>query len=476
LLRTTSDGSLSLQELELSTDGWQQVLSEATRLLARDDVFAFGEYVFGYVAAPHHREMVEHMLGCIERKESSVILEPRGHAKTTWGNTILLSWLVGKNPNLRIGLISNTAKQSNAFSRAIRWTIQSNDKYRDVFGDLVSPSKWTDVEWLAKDSIHHASKDVTMYSAGALGAIISKRFDLILCDDILDEENTANPEQREKIVTWFWKTLKPCLVPGGIMLVLGTRWAEEDLYEVLIENNKWPSIVRGALIYEESDVAQRKPRALWPEVWPVSALLGEKLDMGSAMFACSYLNDISGLMAGNVFHRDWFRYFDALDPDKRYTITMGVDLASSERQAADFTARVVVAEDEQHNHYILSVYRDKRETGHRQFVIDGWQAYPEMSRIVIENNQFQSTLVRDLVDTTNLPVVGKKADVDKVTRARSVAARYESRKVFHHRSMAGGLFEQELLQFPKGHDDMIDALGNAMDLGRGGLVFGSLKR
>jgi predicted phage terminase large subunit-like protein len=439
-------------------------------------VFAFGEYVFGYVAMSHHREMVQFMLDRIEAKESCVVLEPRGHAKTTWGNTILLPWLIGRNPDLRIGLISNTAKQSNAFSRAIRWTLQSNEHYRDVFGDLVSTSKWTDVEWLAKGSIHHASKDVTVYSAGALGAIISKRFDIILCDDILDEENTANPEQREKITTWFWKTLKPCLVPGGVLVVLGTRWAEEDLYETLIEQNKWPSMVRSALLYEPEDIAQRKPRALWPEVWPVSALLSEKLDMGSAMFACSYMNDITGLMAGNVFRREWFRYFDALDPEKSYTITMGVDLASSERQTADYTARAVVAEDEQHNHYILSVYRDKRETGHRQFVIDGWQAYPNMSRIVIENNQFQSTLVRDLIDTTNLPVVGKKADVDKVTRARAVAARYESRKVFHHRGMAGGLFEQELLQFPKGHDDMIDALGNAMDLGRGGLVFGSLRR
>ena len=298
----------------MSKEIWQQVLSEATRLLARDDVFAFGEYVFNYVAAPHHREMVQFMLDRIEAKQSAVILEPRGHAKTTWGNTILLPWLIGRNRDLRIGLISNTAKQSNAFSRAIRWTLQTNENYREVFGDLVSPSKWTDVEWLAKDSIHHASKDVTVYSAGALGAIISKRFDIILCDDILDEENTANPEQREKITTWFWKTLKPCLVPGGIILVLGTRWAEEDLYETLIEQNKWPSMVRGALQYEEDDTLHRKPKALWPDVWPVSALLSEKMDMGSAMFACSYMNDISGLMAGNVFHRDWFHYFTSWTP------------------------------------------------------------------------------------------------------------------------------------------------------------------
>lgn len=417
--------------------------------------------------------MVRFIVESIENGENAVILEPRGHAKTTWGNTILLSYLVGKNPDIRIGLISNTAKQSNAFSRAIRWTLQANDRYREVFGDCVSPAKWTDVEWLRKDSRWHASKDVTLYSAGALGAIISKRFDVILCDDILDEENSANPEQREKVFTWFMKTLKPCVVPGGVIIVLGTRWAEEDLYQILIENNGWRSLTKSALSYDEHG---RNPVALWPEVWPVKALLAEKRDMGSAMFACSYMNDISGLMAGNVFRREWFSYFDRLDPDKRYTVTMGVDLASSERQSADYTARVVVAEDEQHNHYVLSVYRDKRETGHRQFVIDGAMAYPDVSRIVIENNQFQSTLIRDLVDTTHLPVVGRKTDVDKVTRARSVAARYEARKIFHHSSLAGSPFEMELLSFPKGHDDMIDALGSAMDLGRAGLTFGALRQ
>ena len=455
----------------MSKEAWENLLSLGLRELARTDVFAYGEYVFGYQAAPHHREMVEFMLRSVAEGRSTVILEPRGHAKTTWGNTILLSWLLARNQDMRVGLISNTAQQAFAFSRAIRWTIQANERFREVFGDLVSPSKWTDSEFLIKGSKHHASKDVNLYANGAGGAIISKRFDLILCDDILDEENAKTPEAREKVATWFWKTLKPCLVPGGVILVLGTRWAEEDLYQILIEEKGWRNLTKGALIYAPDDEDQRSPEALWPAVWPVEALLAEKADMGSANFACSYQNDISGLMAGNVFRREWFQYFDALPVGKKYVVTMGIDLASSEKQAADFTARAVVAEDEEHNHYILSVYRDKRETGHRQFVIDGYTAYPQMSRIVIENNQFQSTLVRDLIDTTSLPVVGRKTDVDKVTRARSVAARYESHKVFHHRSLAGSVFETELLSFPKGHDDMIDALGSAMDLGGGGFVW-----
>ena len=66
--------------------------------------------------------------------------------------------------------------------------------------------------------------------------------------------------------------------------------------------------------------------------------------------------------------------------------------------------------------------------------------------------------------------------MDKTTRARAIAAKYEGHKVFHHRSLEGSDFEMELLSFPKAHDDLIDALGFSMDLGGGGLVFGSLER
>ena len=193
------------------------------------------------------------------------------------------------------------------------------------------------------------------------------------------------------------------------------------------------------------------------------------------MFACSYLNDISGLMAGNIFRREWFNYFDPHSMAPGHLVwKMGIDLASSERQRADYTARVVIGEDKDRNIYVYSVVRDKIETGHRGFIGDGYNAFPMISKIVVENNQFQGAFVKDLLIHTDWPVVGKKSEVDKVTRARAVASRYESGKVFHSRSLQGTDFEIELLQFPKGHDDMIDALGLAMETGVGGAFFGSL--
>lgn len=467
-----------MKGLARSTDAWLSPWGVEYQYI--EGVVALGEAAFKYAPARHHAEMLEFILDCIYRRESGVVLEPRGAAKTTWGNTDLLTWLISMFPDLRIGLISNTAKQSNDFSRAIRWTLESNTEYREIFGENVSPTKWTDVEWLHKSSRWHGSKDVTLYSQGAGGAIISKRFDIILCDDILDEENTLTPEAREKVETWFFKTLLPCLTPDGVVICLGTRWAEGDLYELLMTpvedgGKGWRSKVVSAEIVDEET---GEVESYWPEHWPIEKLRAKRIELGSALYACAYLNDISGLMEGNVFRSAWFQYFDELPSGYDYTIRMGIDLASSEKQRADFTARAVVAEQlGTGNFYVLSVYRDKRETGHASFINEGFMAYPNMALVLVESQAFQSTLVQTVMETfPRIPIEGKKQDIDKVTRARAVAAKYEAHKVFHHSSLKGSEFEREQLSFPKGHDDMIDAVGLAMDLGGDTFFFGSVRR
>jgi predicted phage terminase large subunit-like protein len=474
---SSEDLLISLASADLPEEAWQQLYDLSLRSLAPSDVFAFGEYVFGYEAYAHHRELVAFEDSCIRDRKSGVILEPRGAAKTTWGNTIWLTHLIANNPDIRIGLFSNTAKQSNDFSRGMRSAIEST-RFKEIYGECVSKSKWTDVEWIHAQSRWHKSKDVTLYSNGVGGATISKRFDLIFCDDILDEENTSSPEQREKVATWFWKTLIPCLVPGGVVIIVGTRWADEDLYDILMKpidegGNGWRHIVRKAIIEDEDGELS----SYWPEHWPLDMLLEKRRELGTPLFNCAYQNDIRGLMEGNIFRGANFQYFTTLDPEKQYTIRMGIDLASSEKQSADFTARVVTAEDTDGNYYILSAYRDRRESRHAEFVYDGWAAYPSMGLVRCENQQFQSTLVQEIMrDYPKIPIEGIKADTDKVTRARAVAAKYEAHRVYHHQSLKGSDFEMELTGFPKGHDDFVDAEGYSMDLGGANFMFGKLRR
>jgi len=420
--------------------------------------------------------MVNFIEEAVEHQANAVVLEPRGGAKTTWGNTIFLAHYIATHPDARVCLVSNTAQQALDFSRAIRGTVERNQKFHELFGNLVSPSKWTNAEWIRKDSRWIEESYVTMYAAGVGGAILGKRFDLILADDILDEENTTNTDQRDKVENWFLKTLLPTLVPDGSVIVLGTRWGEDDLYQRLTDpvaksGKGWRMLRRKALEGPDGGPYQ----SYWPEHWPLQKLLDKKAELGSALFSCTYQNDISGLMQGNIFRRP-FKYFNALDPSKQYTIRMGVDLASSERERADFTARCTVAEDTEGNFYVLSVYRDKRETHHAEFVYEGWLAYSNMAMVICESQQFQSTLIQEVMsDYPRIPIQGKKSDVDKVTRARAVAAKYEGGKIWHAESLRESDFERELLSFPKGHDDMVDALGFSMDMGGGGFFFGSLR-
>ena len=425
--------------------------------------------------------MLQYELDAIYKRDNTLVLEPRGAAKTTQGNTGFLSWVIAKFPRVRIGLVSNTSTQADAFSRAIRLTVEQNPRYRDLYGDLTSPTKWTNSEWIRRDSGLEGTKDATVFAVGVGGAIISKRFDILFLDDILDKENTKTPEQRAEVEFWFEQTLRPCLESDGMVIALGTRWAAEDLYEKLMTplsqgGKGWRHLVRSALL---KDPKTGEEYSYWEDHWPAWKLKELRAEMGSAMFACAYQNDITGLMAGDIFrHENLQQKFRTLPENRRYTIKMGIDLASSERERADYTARCVTAVDnESGEFFVLSAYRDRRESGHAEFIVDGFTAYPNVGIVRVENQQFQSTLIQEVMrDYPQIPIEGVRADTDKVTRARAVAAKTEAHKVWFHESLYDGPLMGELLGFPTGHDDLIDALGYSMDLGGDSFVFGSVRK
>lgn len=456
---------------------WEQLLNQSLSAQAKDDVFRFGEFVFGHRPAPHHREMVEFIQGCRRDRVNGLVLEPRGFAKSTWGTTINNSHQIGLETDLRVGLFSKSADHAAAFSRGIRWTLERNERYHEVFGNIVSDAKWTDTEWLRKGSRWHGSQYATLYSQGVGGQIVSKRFDVIHCDDILDQENTATREQMAKVEDWFWQTLYPCLAPDGIAIVVGTRWAEGDLYETLIDKG-WRVLKRAALVPGK----RGKIESLWPELWPVQRLEQLKNDMGAARFACAMLNDISGLMEGDVFQSRFFSYLDDIPRDRPLTIRMGVDLATSTRERADWTACVVTAEDDDGNFYVLDYDRIKITSGHDKWVYDKWLTYCEkwgyVGLVAVEAVQHQSTVIANLMERFSaVPVHKQPADKDKRTRATAVANRYEAGKVYHLKDLRESTFEIELTSFDRGHDDLVDALGYSMQLSdRSGLVFTSAPR
>lgn len=167
--------------------------------------------------------------------------------------------------------------------------------------------------------------------------------------------------------------------------------------------------------------------------------------------------------AGARLQRAWIRTLPP-PPRDRLDVVMGVDLAISTREHADWTAAAVLGRDADGTVWVLAVER-VRATFHQVLGFIGAMAERWRPRTVgIEVVQFQAAAVQELLRTTTLPVrpvhPGQR---DKLTRFQPLEARYEQGLVRH----APGLpdeFERELLGFPVAeHDDQVDALSCAWD-------------
>lgn len=453
----------------------------------------------GIVPFPHHRELIEAEHLALRTGQDTLILEPAGAAKTTWGDTIFLAHTISHKENIRVGLFSQTATFGASFSRAIMTIFEENDEHRYLFGDLVNGGRWTDAEWIRKGSNVSQSNNLTLFAGGTGGQVASKRFDLLLLDDILGKDNTETVDQRQKVRDWFDQTLYPRLVAQGVCIAFGTRWAAEDLYEVLmnpivpVKADTEPgygfiTIIKQALITPDPDDPSTWS-SYWEEVWPLKDLLIRR-DRNRATFDSTYQNDVSGLLAGYVFQRGWFQYFGTPDGDPErdleeftksshdhqiITKRIGGDLAFSVRERADFTATVTTAEDTDGDFFLLRTNRKKIDVGHPEFIASEFDRTPSVGLVVIESNQAQSAVVKQLMrDYPRIPVVAHNADNDKMTRATAMAERYKARKVWHHASLRGGDYERELTGFPKGHDDYVDAGGYSMQLGGSTFFFGKI--
>ena len=162
--------------------------------------------------------------------------------------------------------------------------------------------------------------------------------------------------------------------------------------------------------------------------------------------------------AGARIQRAWIR---TAPPPAGLELVMGVDLAISTRDGADWTAAAVIGRDPSGTVYVVDVQRGR-------FAFDGVMRFVEAVAskwsprlVAVEAVAYQLAAVQELTRTTTLPVVPVRPDRDKLSRFQPLEARYEQGLVRHAPGLSAD-FERELLGFPVGeHDDQIDALSCA---------------
>lgn len=149
---------------------------------------------------------------------------------------------------------------------------------------------------------------------------------------------------------------------------------------------------------------------------------------------------------------------------------LGVDLAISTRDGADFSAIVAMTRDETSGIvYVLEAERFRGAFHEVKERIEASAARHQPVMIAIEQAQYQAAMVQEIARTTTLPVRGIHPDRDKIARFAPLLTRFEQNMVMLDTERVPAWFVDELLAFPVGdHDDGVDAAAYAFSsLGRG---------
>jgi predicted phage terminase large subunit-like protein len=349
-----------------------------------------------------------------------------------------------------------------------------------MFGEFVSP-KWNadDIVIRQRTKTQAAS---TISTTGVEAESTGSRADIIICDDLMGEQNYKTPESREK-VKHFRRGLVDVLEPHGIMVDIMTRWHLDDTYSEIIEKEiKYYDVMvrkvveNGKLIYPKKFSKKFDP--ITKRFEHVEGNCLDYVEMLKATkpideFQSQYMNDpISSENA--LFKPEFFKYWEKR-PEGLY-VGMGVDLAISQRTEADYTAIVVVGMDKDWNLYVLDYIR-----GHwtPTDIIDNifqTQSKWKPHTASMEINGFQRTLktgVEEEMRRRNQYFgiegfragvgVGTGGQVSKESRIKALEPFYRRGAVFHAGWMKKKDLETELMTFPKGrHDDLVDGMAQVL--------------
>ena len=454
----------------------------------------FSEYcfTFPYVNMDFH----ERWYNTIENpvNKSGLIIAPRNSAKSTCWAKVAPLYLLGRNPDLRIVLISRTSTLAQTNLRFLRLQIESNDRVKEVFPyreingrvyGLKPSSPWgsetISVENNRRDGVP------SVYAVGLEGSISGIRADLIIVDDLIDQNNVMTDSQREK-VGQFWDTVvTPTLNPDGRIFCVGTRYHAKDFYSRLLEDDMYrdnTSMFPAIKLAENGEYlldSDGNMQSYWPQRWPVSKLLDMKERMGSLAFNSQYQCDPSGY-AGQLFDPEHIQFYDPIkgilpiwgDLD----FIMSVDPNITDDPSSDNTAIITGAVDRKRGDlYVLDIFakpldfvgqvKELMHYGNRAQVSVGshrFESEVKISKIGVEAVAYQRSL-QQTGYLSGLPVVEiKQGNRKKDVRILGIQPHIENGRVkFPDPDKVNipwwDAFYEEYCTFPKGRrDDRLDAL------------------
>lgn len=442
-----------------------------------------------------------------EAKDHQLVLFPRDHMKSALV-AYRVAWELTKNPELRVLYISATSNLAQKQLSFIK-QIFTSKVHREYWPNHIHPEEGKRAKWTASEiELDHpireqeGIRDPSIMTAGLTTGITGLHFDIAVLDDVVVYENAYTQEGRNRVETQY-SLLASIEGTGAQEWVVGTRYHPKDLYSLMLSMNE-PifeddgTILGEAPIYEVLEkVVEDRGDGLGEFLWPkqqrkdgkwfgfdIRELARKKAKyVDRTQFRAQYYNDPTDPDSRPIDY-DKFQYFEKkfLTYDRgtwRYhgkvlNLTASIDFAYSKRKTADYTAIVVVGTDEDNNYYVLDIRRFQTDKikDYFQAILD-LQTKWNFRRLVAETTAAQAAIVKSLKQDYFVPfglaiklieVKPTKHQGSKEERMEAVLVpRYDNQQVFHYKGGNTQILEDELVTNNPPHDDVKDALANAID-------------
>lgn len=480
--------------------GWDAVGAKDAESMPSNIVAQARELESDYRIVPHVSYLSERLSAAVADVEGGksrkllVSLPPR-HGKTEQISVYLPVWLLRRNHKLKIGIISHSPTLATVWGRRIRRIVE---RHGPRLGLAIAPDAGAVGEWETPEGGGVTSRSIGQALAGV-------GFNVLIIDDPTRDFAAAHSAPARQAV-WDWWTANAVtrLEPPSLVIVVQTRWHEDDLTGRLLSHEhegspeEWEQIILPAIADHDPTKGETDPLGREPGDPLLSPLVPNetreqalarfaelKRNVGSYTWAALYQQKPSPAQ-GAIFNVGWWRYW-TLDPGKvtpdgkvvlltpemlrsgrlidSWDATFK-DTASSDYVVGQRWARIGA------NRYLLAQSRDRRSfTNTIAEMMDfagrglGFEVTHEH---LVEDKANGPAIIDSLRDKiSGLKPVNPRGS--KEARARAITPEIESGNVYLPLPDQGEFkwvndFLNEARTFPTGeHDDQIDAATQALD-------------
>ena len=437
-----------------------------------------------------------------EAKDNQLVLLPRGHMKSKL-IAYRTAWHITKHPETTVLYVSATADLAEKQLYAIKQIIDS-PIYRRYWSDMIHPEEGKREKWaVAEIAVDHPQRklegirDATVKAVGLTSNTTGFHADVVVLDDIVVPGNAYTEEGREK-VSAAYSQLASIENPGAVEWVVGTRYHPRDIYDTMINMKEvyYATDDEDETEHEVYELFQKVVETDGEFLWAkrtradgktfgfdakeLARIKAKYIDQ--TQFFAQYYNDPNTTESARI-NKDNFQYFDKsvlnnregdwYIRDRKLNIYAAIDFAFSLRKQADYTALVIVGVDHQANYYILDIDRFKTEkiVDYYKHILHSWEKWG-FRKIRAEITVAQQTIVKELKDSYLKPN-GIPLSIDefrptrhlgdKAQRVGSILEpKYDNLQIWHYKGGNCQTLEEELVMVHPPHDDIKDALSNAI--------------